>query len=205
VFTFGDAHFYGSTGAIRLNAHVVGMAATPDGQGYWLAAADGGVFSFGDARFGGCYVGLLTPGDLSVVAIASLAVGAAPDDEHYMLATAGGNVAAFGFGGGSFPGGYLAAYQRPLAAPMTAIAWAGGLGYWTAATDGGVFALGAPVAAGDGMYTGSTPFYGSMGATPMNAPVVSMAAIPDHRGYWLLGRDGGVFSFGDAHFYGSAA
>lgn len=28
---------------------VVGMVATPDGQGYWLAAADGGMFPFGDA------------------------------------------------------------------------------------------------------------------------------------------------------------
>jgi hypothetical protein len=27
------------------------MAATPDGQGYWLAAADGGVFAYGDAGF----------------------------------------------------------------------------------------------------------------------------------------------------------
>ena len=26
------------------------MAATPDGQGYWEVAADGGVFTFGDAR-----------------------------------------------------------------------------------------------------------------------------------------------------------
>ena len=31
IFSFGDAHFYGSTGAIRLNQPVVGMAATPDG------------------------------------------------------------------------------------------------------------------------------------------------------------------------------
>jgi cell wall-associated NlpC family hydrolase len=29
------------------------MAATPSGGGYWLVASDGGVFSFGDARFGG--------------------------------------------------------------------------------------------------------------------------------------------------------
>jgi hypothetical protein len=29
------------------------MAATPDGGGYWLVAADGGVFSFGNARFHG--------------------------------------------------------------------------------------------------------------------------------------------------------
>jgi hypothetical protein len=29
----------------------VGIAATPDGRGYWEVAADGGVFSFGDAPF----------------------------------------------------------------------------------------------------------------------------------------------------------
>lgn len=34
-------------------APVVGMAATPDGGGYWLVAADGGVFAFGDAQFHG--------------------------------------------------------------------------------------------------------------------------------------------------------
>jgi hypothetical protein len=51
VFSFGDAAFYGSTGAIRLNNPVVAMAATPDGKGYWMAASDGGVFNFGDAGF----------------------------------------------------------------------------------------------------------------------------------------------------------
>jgi len=37
----------------HLNAPVVGITSTPDGHGYWLVAADGGVFSFGDARFYG--------------------------------------------------------------------------------------------------------------------------------------------------------
>ena len=32
---------------------VKGMARTPDGSGYWLVASDGGIFSFGDARFFG--------------------------------------------------------------------------------------------------------------------------------------------------------
>ena len=35
------------------------------------------------------------------------------------------------------------------------------------------------------------------------ARTVQMTAMPTGRGYWLLGRDGGIFSFGDAHFYGS--
>jgi hypothetical protein len=30
-----------------------------------------------------------------------------------------------------------------------------------------------------------------------------MAATPSGRGYWLVARDGGVFTFGDAGFYGA--
>ena len=30
-----------------------------------------------------------------------------------------------------------------------------------------------------------------------------LAATPDGKGYWLVGTDGGVFSYGDAQFYGS--
>ena len=40
-------------GPSHLNQPVVGMAATPDGGGYWLVASDGGIFSFGDAGFHG--------------------------------------------------------------------------------------------------------------------------------------------------------
>ena len=36
VFAFGDAGFHGSTGALHLNAPIVGIAPTPDGHGYWL-------------------------------------------------------------------------------------------------------------------------------------------------------------------------
>ena len=43
----------GSTGNIRLNKPVVGMASTPTGNGYWLDATDGGIFAFGDAPFMG--------------------------------------------------------------------------------------------------------------------------------------------------------
>ncbi|HEX3946078.1 MAG TPA: protease pro-enzyme activation domain-containing protein, partial [Acidimicrobiales bacterium] len=35
IFAFGDARFYGSMGGQHLNAGVVGLAATPDGNGYW--------------------------------------------------------------------------------------------------------------------------------------------------------------------------
>ena len=45
--------FYGSMGGRHLNRPIVGMAATPDGKGYWLVASDGGIFAFGDAGFYG--------------------------------------------------------------------------------------------------------------------------------------------------------
>jgi hypothetical protein len=64
-------------------------------------------------------------------------------------------------------------------------------GYWTVASDGGVFTY------------GGAQFYGSMGSHPINQPVVGMASTPDGGGYWLVARDGGVFCFGDAQFYGS--
>ena len=33
--------------------------------------------------------------------------------------------------------------------------------------------------------------------------IVAMAATPDGMGYWLVGSDGGLFSFGDATYFGS--
>ena len=43
-----------------------------------------------------------------------------------------------------------------------------------------------------------------MGGKPLNKPIVGIAATPDGGGYWLVASDGGIFSFGDATFYGSA-
>jgi hypothetical protein len=37
----------------------------------------------------------------------------------------------------------------------------------------------------------------------LNAPIVGMVPVPDGAGYWMVGSDGGVFSSGDAGFYGS--
>jgi hypothetical protein len=65
-----------------------------------------------------------------------------------------------------------------------------GGGYWLVGSDGGVFAF------------GDAAFMGSMGGTPLNQPVVAMAA-GDGAGYWLVASDGGVFAFGDALFDGS--
>ena len=51
IFTYGQAPFEGSTGALALVAPVVGMAADNVTNGYWMAAADGGIFTFGGAAY----------------------------------------------------------------------------------------------------------------------------------------------------------
>ena len=44
----------------------------------------------------------------------------------------------------------------------------------------------------------------SLGSTPaLNQPIVGTAPTPDAGGYWLVASDGGIFTFGDAGFYGS--
>jgi N-acetylmuramoyl-L-alanine amidase len=43
-----------------------------------------------------------------------------------------------------------------------------------------------------------------MGGKPLDKPIVGITATSDGGGYWLVAADGGVFSFGDATFYGSA-
>jgi len=57
------------------------MAATPDGAGYWLAASDGGVFAYGDARFAG------GGGHMGVVGVA-----ATPDGGGYWTVTSGASL-----------------------------------------------------------------------------------------------------------------
>ena len=56
---FGDAVDRGSLTGVPLAWPVVGISATPAGGGYWLVAADGGVFTFGDAGYFGSTGGII--------------------------------------------------------------------------------------------------------------------------------------------------
>jgi hypothetical protein len=62
-------------------------------------------------------------------------------------------------------------------------------------------AVGAPASGGAAF--GDANDYGSMRGRALSQPVVGMAPTKSGKGYWLVARDGGIFSFGDAKFYGS--
>ena len=182
IFTFGDAPFLGSTGDIRLNQPIVGMASTPSGGGYWLVASDGGIFSFGNAEFFG------STGDIRlnqpVVGMAST-----PTGRGYWLVASDGGI--FSFGDAEFFGstGDIR-LNRPIRA---LVATSTNRGYWMVASDGGMFAF------------GDAEFFGSTGDRVLPAEIVGMAPSPGARGYWLADRNGGVYAFGAAPDLGSAA
>jgi hypothetical protein len=157
------------------------MAATPTGQGYWLVASDGGIFSFGDAAFHGSTGALRL--NQPIVGMA-----ATPTGRGYWLVASDGGI--FSFGDAAFHGSTGAIrLNRPI---VGMAATPTGRGYWLVASDGGIFSF------GDAVFSGST------GSLKLVRPITGMAAAPTGRGYWLVASDGGVFAFGDAKFFGTA-
>ena len=153
IFALCGAPYFGSMGGFHLNQPIVGMAATPDGQGYWEVAADGGIFSFGDAHFFGSMGGFHL--NQPIVGMA-----ATPDGQGYWEVAADGGI--FSFGDAQFHGSMGG---KPLNAPMIGMAAnPDGTGYWTAASDGGVFSF------------GDAPFLGSEPGQPPEAPIVGIAS-----------------------------
>jgi hypothetical protein len=175
IFTFGDAQYLGSTGAMHLNQPIVGMASTPSGHGYWLVARDGGIFTFGDAGYFGSTgaIALNQP----IVGMASTRSG----NGYWLVARDGG---IFAFGDAHYYGSTGGIRLNQPIVGMGARPTSNG--YWLVAADGGVFNFGA------------TGFYGSAAATGLSAPAVAIVSSSTGRGYWISASDGSVESFGDA-------
>jgi hypothetical protein len=177
---FGDAGFFGPSGGLQLNAPVVGMASTSDGQGYWMVASDGGIFNYGDAAFFGSAGAI--PLNKPIVGMA-----ATPDGGGYWLVASDGGI--FSYGDASF---YGSTGAMTLNQPIVGMATTpDGKGYWLVASDGGIFSY------------GDAQFYGSTGNIRLNQPIVGMSVSPGGTGYWLAASDGGIFNYGTAPFLGS--
>ena len=157
---------------------ILAIARTPDGNGYWLVAADGGVFSYGDAGF---YGSLSSKG---VTSSSVVAMAATPDGKGYWLIDSSGDVWAFGDANGTL--GSLSGDGNSNIVGI-AVTPDGG-GYWLVDSAGDIWAF------------GDASLHGSLHTS---SPIRALVSSPDGGGYWLVAADGGVFSYGDAGFYGS--
>jgi hypothetical protein len=182
VTSYGNAVSYGSLTTLGVTpaSPIVGIAATADGEGYWLVAADGGVFGFGDAKFYGSLPasGITPAGPITGIA-------ATPSGDGYWLLGADGGV--FSFGNAAFAGtisGLPDAYDAISPTPTG--------GYVvSASTNAAVYT-----------FPGGTRSGGALG-TVLDASLVGTAVVANGTGTWQAGLDGGVFTSGDAPFYGS--
>jgi hypothetical protein len=181
LFNYGAYPFLGSTGNIPLNQPMVGGAEATDGSGYWLVAADGGVFAFNAPYVGS--LGAITLNQPIVAMGSTVGPNGAPG---YLLVARDGGV--FAFNAGYY--GSLAGTGRSDVVGIAA----------DPATGGYV------IAEADGSYTQFGPDITPAPTSPghLNAPIVGITETPDGGGAWLVGADGGVFAIGNAAFFGSA-
>jgi len=224
VAVFGGAACYGSLTGVALNKPIVGIAVDRTTGGYWLAAADGGVFSF-NAPFYGSMGG--KPLNKPVVGIAT----DLNSNGYWLVASDGG---VFSFNEPFYGSTGNITLNKPVVGMGLDRATGG---YWLVASDGGVFSFNAPfygstgnmtlnkpvvgiapvsdgsgyrlIAADGGVFDFNTPFYGSTGNMTLNKPVIAGLNNNSYDGYWLVASDGGVFTFSPPSegmpFYGSAA
>jgi hypothetical protein len=186
VFSFGTAGFYGSIPGIGLapaqtssprglNAPVAGIVPTADQKGYFMVGSDGGVFSFGDAKFEGSCPG--------IGGCAGAAVAVMPDatGNGYWIVTAVGDV--YSFGDAVYHGG-----PGPQGSPVTAaVRTPSGNGYLILLANGTVFAYGDAVKRG-----------GPVGVASAANPATAIFTTSDGGGYWVALANGAVYNFGDA-------
>ena len=155
------------------------MAATPNGDGYWLVAADGGIFAFGDAGFYGSTgsIHLNQP----IVGMASTA-----DGRGYWLVAADGGVFAFGDAGfyGSTGNIHLPSRSSGMAATQRTGLLAGG----RRRRD---------------LRLRRRRVLRLARLDPQSRPIVAMATTADGGGYWFTNNNGAVTAFGDATYWGS--
>jgi cell wall-associated NlpC family hydrolase len=160
---------------------VVGMAATPDGRGYWTVTGRGVVRAFGVAE------PLGEPGPEYLEAPV-VAITATPDGTGYWLLTSDGTALPYG------SARVLPPARKGVVDASAAVGQAvtpTGKGYWLVHADGHVDAFGDAA-----QVPPSVP-----GPLGMAAATVAITASPDGLGYWTVTSDGVVQAYGTARTF----
>jgi len=117
VYAEGDALYEGGLGGVHINAPIVAIAAAAQGQGYVLAASDGGVFNY-NMGFYGSVPGSLKAGQHLVAPIVGIAV--THSGKGYWEVGADGGL--FNYGDAPFLGSiYTAIPGKKLNGPIVGI------------------------------------------------------------------------------------
>jgi hypothetical protein len=156
VIPFSPVTSHGDVAHLPLNGPVIDSISTPDGKGYYMVGSDGGVFAFGNAVFHG------STGDQRLNAPV---VGLVPDPDGvgYWFVASDGGVFAYQAGfRGSIP--QVLPTGTSLNLPIIGMV-AYGNGYLMVSSDGGIFTF------------SDQPFEGSLGSTPIPAPIVSVSVL----------------------------
>jgi hypothetical protein len=159
-----------------LNAPIVGMVPSANGQGYYMVSADGGVFAFNATFAGSCP---------SIGGCVGTTVAVAPDasGNGYWLVTNAGNIYAFG------DARYLGAPGAQSSAITAMVRTPDGGGYYILDGNGQVFAYGDADASLGGLPAGT--------ASALD-PATAIFDTPNGGGYWISTSLGKVDSFGNA-------
>ena len=182
-------------------------SAAPVGLGYWLEAGDGGVFAFG-VSFEGSAASDATrcpanPSARSMPDGSCWSMAPTPDGGGYWILNA--------YSGVIYAYGDAVSYGQPADTSVYSggadlwpnaigiVATPDGKGYWV--LEEGLSGLGSVQSFGDVTNYGDETTIAH--ATGHVGKPVALAATSDGKGYWIVDSDGGVFSFGDADFYGS--
>ncbi|HTT88074.1 MAG TPA: fibronectin type III domain-containing protein, partial [Acidimicrobiales bacterium] len=164
-------------------------------QGAWLVAKNGSVFAFGSA-----HVFNLVHGE-RYAAKDFVGIAASGDRGGYWTASSDGTVFAFG---DAHNYGSLSTYGAHVDNIVGITANSNGTGYWLASSNGVVYTFGNAHNYPD-PGTGKSKVHNSvkLQSTAKLHNIIGIVATPDNHGYWLAGSDGQVYTYGDAHNFGS--
>ncbi len=173
--------------------------------GYWLVAGDGGVFGFGVPFYGSAAsdptrcMSSFGPPEGECFAIAATPNGGG----YWILNGHTGKIARFGDAGAyGEPATSFAGVPGDLLPTGIAIeSTPTGHGYWVLERE--LSGAGTVAHFGDAQFFGDTQSLIHGSPSGFNGFPVGLATTPNGKGYWEVHSDGGVFGFGNAHFYGS--